>query len=332
MSELGKRSRREFLRHSIAAVAAGGALQMASQGQEPSGITRPEWTIACRDAHLPETGEADCWSAMKAIGVDGVEVVVDFDLACPSLKHPSRSYGIADGARIRELGADAERAGRKIVAFCLINRFDERPDEEVAFTARVARAAAELGVPVVRLDYVARKLNVEDEAFLDLAVETGRRIVEETDGLPVAFGVENHAHATNRPAFLRKLFDGVGSDRFGLTLDTANFYWYGFPLDELYAIYESFAPQTFHTHCKNICYPEDRRNVERPIGWEYGKYCCPVDEGDIDFRKFAAILRRHGYRGALCIENESLGRFPQEERPRILKREADLLRRIAAEV
>ena len=47
-------------------------------------------------------------------------------------------------------------------------------------------------------------------------------------------------------------------------------------LDELYKNFERFAPKVFHTHCKNIRYPEDKKNVRRPMGWEYDKYACPI--------------------------------------------------------
>jgi sugar phosphate isomerase/epimerase len=64
------------------------------------------------------------------------------------------------------------------------------------------------------------------------------------------------------------------------------------------------------------------------MGWEYSKYCCPIYEGDIDFQKVVAILRRAGYRGDLCVENESLGKFPEDERAGIVKKEIALLERL----
>ena len=106
----------------------------------------------------------------------------------------------------------------------------------------------------------------------------------------------------DNPQFLDRLFDGVGSCRLGLTLDTANFYWWGHPVSELYPIYEKFAPRVVHTHCKSIGYPDDKKNVRREMGWEYGKYCCPVYEGDIDFKKLAAILRKSGEDGHVRFE------------------------------
>ncbi len=303
-------------------------MNTTSQAQSRTPATRPAWAIACRDAHLPEVGEPDAFSAMTAIGVEGVEVTVTLNGECPGLFGRKKTFSIASPDGIKALGGELSAHKKKISAFCLHNRFDERPDEEVKCIEMTARAAVKLGTPAIRIDVVARRLKDEDE-FLKFAVQTGRRIVEATKDTPVRFGVENHGHTTNKPEFLRKLFDGVGSKRFGLTLDTANFYWFGHPLSKLYEIYSEFAASSCHTHCKSISYPKGEREKRRKIGWEYGKYCCPVYEGDIDFKRVLEILRKADYRGDLCIENESLGRFPKEQRRTILKKEADFLRRLA---
>ena len=122
----------------------------------------------------------------------------------------------------------------------------------------------------------------------------------------MAFAVENHGTTTNDPVFLNALFEKVGSKRLGLTLDTGNFYWFGHPLSKVYELYETFAPRVFHTHCKSIRYPAAEREKQRPMGWKYDQYTCPLGEGDIDFARVAAILHKAGYHNDLCIEDESL--------------------------
>ncbi len=285
--------------------------------------------MACRDAHLREVGEADVWSAMRAIGVEAVEAVVDLDGRCPGLFHPERTYAVFGEEAVASLAEELRQQRLRISAFCLLNHFDERADEEVAFVRKVAAAAGRLGVPAIRLDVVPRAIT-DESAFLEFAIGIGKRLVAETADAAVRFGVENHGGTTNKVEFLKAFLEGVGSERFGLTLDTANFYWFGYPLSKLYEIYEALAPITCHTHCKNIAYPGGERERQREKGWEYGTYCCPIDEGDIDFERVAAILRKHGYRGDLCIENESLRRFPPERHREILSREAALLRRLAS--
>jgi len=308
-----------------------GRREAAASEPAKAGAGKAAWAIACRDAHLPESGAADSWSAIKTIGADGAEVMVTSELACEHLYAPEGKFSIADAVAIRGLGRRFGDAGLKITAFCLGTQFDRRGEAEISFVLKVAAAAAELGVPAIRIDVVPREVKDEGE-FLKFAVDVGQRLVKDTGGTKVRFGVENHGRTTNKPEFLRKLFAGVGSERFGLTLDTANFYWFGHPLSKLYEIYAEFAPRVFHTHAKSIRFPASERDKQRPVGWEYDKYCCPVYEGDIVFARVAKILRRGGFAGDLCIENESLGRFPTNQRGPILRREIEHLRKAAASV
>ncbi len=334
-------TRRQFLRNSVVMAAGAATVPLTGACGERPDATRtapdkataedkPVWPIACRDAHLREIGQPDSWAAMTAIEADGVEVLVRLDLSCEYLIGGDAKFSLANAASIRAVGQRFKAENKRIAAFCLANQFDTRPEEEVACALKAAEAAAELGVPAIRLDFVPRELRGKEDEFLKLSVTLARRIIEGTQGSGIRFGVENHGGTTNKIEFLRRFFAEVGSDRFGLTMDTGNFYWFGYPLSQLYDIYAEFAPVTFHTHCKSIAYPESEREKQRQTGWEYGKYCCPVYEGDIDFARVAALLRRAGYRGSLCIENESLGRVSVEERADILAREVRHLRAAAA--
>jgi len=288
------------------------------------------WVVACRDEHLRQVGAADIWSAMQAAGVGAVEAVVDFDRTCPGLFRPDGRYSIAEMHDLLALQSDLRRHDLRISAFCLLNRFDERLEEEIEFVSDVVHAAVLLGVPAIRVDFLPHRLRDRQEEFLPLAIGAGRRLAEAVGNMPVRLGVENHVTTTNRTEFLRAFFDGVASDRIGLTLDAANFYWFGHPLSEVYRICEEFAGRVCHTHCKNIAYPPDRREAQRPMGWEYARHACPVDEGDIDFRRIADLLRRAGYAGDLCLENECLSRFPTDQRLDVLRREIAFLERLAA--
>jgi sugar phosphate isomerase/epimerase len=286
------------------------------------------WTAAVRDTHLREVGEKDAWSAAHAIGAEGVEVDVTADMVCGALfVGKGKPYSIADDAEIKRLAGDAKANAIAITAFCMHNQFDTDPAKEIAAVARVARACRAMGVPAIRLDVVPRKTKDPDE-FLTFATQTCKRFIADTADTAVKFGIENHGGTTNRVEFLEKLFAAVGSDRLGLTLDTGNFYWFGYPLSRLYEIYEQFAPRVFHTHVKSIKYPADKQNVQREMGWEYGKYNCPITEGDIDFKRVVAILRKAGYAGDLCIEDESLDKFDAAKRRDVLAKEVAFLKQI----
>lgn len=265
---------------------------------------------------------------MKDLGVAGVELQVDDALACPGLFHPTRPYSLSTEDEVKRLRDDLQQHGRVITALCLNNRLDERLDQEVAWAKSVARAAGQLQVTAVRIDVVPRRTPAGE--FLPVAIKACQALCAATADTPIRFGIENHGRMTNDPEFLERLFDGVGSPRLGLTLDIMNLYWFGHPLPDIYRIAEKFGSRVFHTHCKNLRYPEDRRNVRRPIGWEYDQYAAPLYEGDIQYPRVAEILRRAQYRGDLCLENECLGHVPKDQHAEVLRKEIQFLKRIAA--
>ncbi len=73
-----------------------------------------------------------------------------------------------------------------------------------------------------------------------------------------------------------------------------------------------------------------RKNIAhqgtRPVGQDYGKYCCPLDEGNLDLKRVVSILRTGGYGRDLCVENEALGKYPPEQRLGVLGRDVKALR------
>ena len=286
----------------------------------------PSLPAGCRDAMLRELGQPDCWSAAKSVGAEAIEVTVDDKFNLPLLAHPQSPYSISTDEGIKQLSGDLQAAGRKISAFCVASKFDARPDFEVDFIARLARISQQLGIRAMRIDVVSYKLPIEQ--FLDPAVEAVKKLMAATEGIDVRFGVENHGPCGNNPAFMLPLLDRVGSKRLGVTLDTGNLYWYGHPLSKVYELIETLAPRVVHTHCKNIRYPAEQREVQRPMGWEYAKYEAPIDQGDIDFARVVKILRAAGYAGDLCVENESLRKLPEAERASVLAAEIAYLKRL----
>ena len=322
MNPLPFLSRRSFIQTTGLALSAGllpaaGPLLAAS---------KQKWPVGCRDAHLKVAGLPDSWACMKALGAEGIEVNVEPNLDCAYLFHPQRKYTLATPEGIQTLKDDLAASGCRITSFMMANRLDERLEQELESARGLVKAAQQMGVDIIRIDVVPRKLG--GEAFLPFAIDACKRLCALAEGTPIRYGVENHGKITNDPEFLEKLFDGVGSDRLGLTLDCANFYWWGHPVKELYPIYRKFAARVVHTHCKSIRYPADKKNVRREMGWEYGKYNCPIYEGDLDFKRIVKTLRKAGYRGDLCVENESLGKYPANEQAEVLRKEIAWLKRL----
>jgi len=248
------------------------------------------------------TGHNDIWTALRTMGAEGVEAEIAADLTLPGLFHPTTKYSAATVSDLQQVADDTKNAGQQITAFCMANRFEERPEFEIKWCGEVAHAAQSLGVTVIRIDVVPTKLHKAE--FLKLAVEALRQIMAATESIGTSFAIENHGAVTNDPDFLRALFQEVGSERLGLTLDAANFYWFGHPLSKIYELCAAFAPHVFHTHCKSIHYPETEREIQRPIGWKYTECECSIGEGDLDYARIATILQKAGYRNDLCIEDE----------------------------
>jgi sugar phosphate isomerase/epimerase len=315
-------SRRNFIKTTGLAASAG---LLPSAGSLLA-AEKKKWPVGCRDLHLKIAGQPDSWSCMKSLGAEGIEVCAELNLACANLFHPQRKYTLATAEGIQVLKDDLTASGCRITAFMMANRLDERLEQELESARGLVKAADQLGVDVIRIDVVPRKLSGDE--FLPFAVDACKRLCAIAEGTPVRYGVENHGKITNNSQFLEKLFDGVGSEKLGLTLDCANFYWWGHPVNELYPIYEKFAPRVVHTHCKSIRYPADKKDVRREIGWEYGKYNCPIYEGDLDFKRIVEILRKANYRGDLCVEDESLGKFPAKDQADVLRKEMALLKKL----
>jgi sugar phosphate isomerase/epimerase len=204
---------------------------------------------------------------------------------------------------------------------------------EVDWVRRAAEAAQALGIPALRIDSIMRgerEMSVEDRiAQFSSAL---REALPATERTGVALAIENHGACGNDPAFLAGVLDAFEDPRLGLTLDTGNFYWHGNPLSELYRIYERFAPRVKHTHVKSIHYPAELRETRREIGYKYGEYASPLDEGDIDLGRVIGLLRRAGCPGDLTIENEALGRYPAGERAALLRRDVSHLRKLLSQL
>ncbi len=315
---LARSDRRQFLRDS-ARLAAGVALApcLARLG---SAAAPAALLAGVRDVMLPKAEMTDCWKAAQSVGAESLELTIQDDLSLAALFHPEKKYSLATPEDVQVLAADVKAAGLRVGGFCMANRFEERPDFELQWCAKVAQGAAALGCKAVRIDIRASKRPTPELVEVVL-VPLLKKLMAQTEATGVSFGIENHGRVTNDPDVLQALFDGVGSPRLGLTLDTGNFYWFGHPLSKLYQLYERFAPRVVHTHCKSIQYPEELREQQRTMGLEYAKRCCPIDQGDIDFRRVVSILKQAGYANDLCIENESLKRFPEEERGPIVARE-----------
>lgn len=274
--------------------------------------------VSVRDGH-PAAVFGTIKAGLDAMGIDAVELNYDRNRTVPSLDSAGRE-SLADKTAIEHFAYKC--AGLKIKPSALLLSNDFGADDlagELDWVVSAVKAAAQLRIKAIRIDAIMSKqdqwpLEKRAKHFADCM----SRILDATKGLDVAMGIENHGHKGNEHEFLDAVLDAVHSPRVGLTLDTGNFYWYGYPLSKVHEIIKHFAPRVKHTHIKSIHYPADKRNIQREIGWGYGEYCSPLREGDIDFKLVFKALKDAGYKGDLCIENESLGRYDKDKQKTIL--------------
>jgi sugar phosphate isomerase/epimerase len=285
--------------------------------------------VAIRDAMLAEVDARRVFENLRELGVAAVEIEVRQDYSTPSIRRDDgRPHSVKDAAVIAELKQRLSDPGVRVSALLVSTDFAS-PDasSHVDWAVRAVHAAAELGAPVVRIDPLTRNTSL---GMGEVLVAFNRHVydlLKRTRGVPVDLGVENHGPVANDPRFLDHVFAAAKDDpRLGLTLDTGNFYWFGHPLAEVYRLIQRYAPRARHTHIKNINYPREIAERTRPIRLDYGKYCCALDEGNLDLRKVVGILRNGGYDRDLCIENESLDKHPPEQRLAMLARDVRALR------
>ena len=288
--------------------------------------------VAVRDGSLYQAGFATALEGARQLGVSSLEVALAKDGAVRSLIS-EQNWNLHDPAQREEFGGEAAANGLRVCALLCAQNFNAPdPQPEIEYIRDAGLAAIALGIPAVRVDsHMTGQAELPLDVRVAKFVQPLRQILEVTEGSTVAFGIENHGPQGNDPEWMLQVVRGIDNARLGLTLDVGNWYWYGHPLSYLYGhIYPTFAPYTVHTHVKNINYPAEIRETQREIGHEYGKYNCPLAQGDLDLALVARILRDAGYDGDLCIEDESLGKFPLEERARILAEDVEHLRRAIA--
>lgn len=274
--------------------------------------------ISIRDEVVLAAGYTSLAEGLKDLEIGAVELFVNRDNTVPAIdpKEGKNRLNLTVPEELAALQSQANAHGIRIAALCMGNDFNaEDKDFEVQWAVNTIRASERLGVPAIRIDAIMhgeRELSLEERQ--SLVATMIHRILDATSDSQVELGIENHGFQGNDPAFLEGLLAKVASPRLGLTLDSGNFYWRGWPLSHIYSIFEQFASRVKHTHIKNIRYPEEIRETEREIGYEYGKYVSPIHEGDIDHTRYFQALKQAGYDRDLCLEDESLGKYSVEDR------------------
>ena len=289
--------------------------------------------VGMRDVCIFQAGYESIYEAMAELELNAVELAVDRRLKIPS---PDGTGGyprlsIATEAETLAAAQAYKQAGLHVSGLLLANNFNaEDVQAEIEWVAGAVRAGEVIGADAVRVDAaMTGQRELPKDKRVTIYADAVKQVLAATEDYQIPLGIENHGAQGNDPQWLQSVLDAVNSPRLGVTLDTGNFYWAGFPLNTVYQIVEDLVAQVRHVHCKNIAYPVRHRQRRRELGWQYGEYVAPIHQGDIDHGKIVAMLAAAGYEGGLNIEDESLAKFPPAQRRQVLRQEADYLARLA---
>ena len=279
--------------------------------------------IAIRDVFLTQRyGFKSIIEGLRELGLNHIELHVDRNMN-------TIMGNVSDKASLSKVKEFLKSNDIEVCAVLLDNDFSARDiDSEIKYIVKACGVAYELNCNVVRINAFMRPIHTFTmKDYISKTVEYVRRCLDLTRDYNVSLAMENHGYIANDREFIREVLKGTSSDRFGLTLDTGNFYWYGYPLSELYEIYKEFAPYVKHTHMKNFTVEEgykEKRRLGLGIGRIQG---APLYEGDIDIKRTVKILHNAGYDYDLTLEDESLYRFDSRLWKEIIKKDIEHLRR-----
>lgn len=282
--------------------------------------------VSIREAILQMAGYQSISEGLADLGLDNVEVEFLKDYSVYATDSWKRINFSKENA-VETIKSAYFDKGIKICAFLLHNNFNcEDQEAEINWVVDVINVAEALSIPAIRIDAVTKGEKEEPfEVRTARFVKCMKKVLAATQNSTVALGIENHGVQGNDPEFLRHVIDAVANDRLGVNMDTGNFYWNGYALEKVYEILKSVAPNTKHTHVKNINYPEDLRSQQRESGWEYSTYVSPIYEGDIDHKRVVEILKNAGYKGPLTIEDESLHKFDEQAKKDVIRKDVKYL-------
>lgn len=138
-------------------------------------------------------------------------------------------------------------------------------------------------------------INYAGERNLRIAIENCPMPGWQFEGLP-----GNLAYA---PLIWDEMFSRLPQANFGLNLDPSHLVW----LDvNYYDVVPKYASRIFHTHAKDTEIFADKRAYDSILnsGWgTWWSYRLPGN-GEIDWKRWAQVLKASGYDGVLSIEHE----------------------------
>lgn len=181
-----------------------------------------------------------------------------------------------------------------------------RPEVAVPYLTQAIRYASDLGAPVVNTDEGIKPDGMSDDEAFEIMRYTVGRVMKTAERYRVKVGLEPHQQYTVRKDTFLRLLGLSDSPCWMVNWDTGNYYLGGH--DDPYEMLERIADRVCHMHAKDISIQHSDAERGKVTGTPVG---CACGEGVIDWPRVIAIMRRHGFRGVLCVE---CGEIDQAER------------------
>ncbi|MGC8976775.1 MAG: sugar phosphate isomerase/epimerase family protein [Candidatus Ratteibacteria bacterium] len=176
------------------------------------------------------------------------------------------------------------------------NDFVQKTKEEllnqVKMVSELCKKVKDIGCNQIRIDGGWPKEGLDSSKYKELILEGVKRVVEYAEKENVYLALDNHGIITNDYELQLEIFEKINSKYLGANLDTMNYRWYGYPVENLKEIYKLIAPYTLHTHIKD------------GIGTRENYRGMVLGEGEIPVVEAIKILKEKNYKGVWCIEYE----------------------------
>lgn len=173
-----------------------------------------------------------------------------------------------------------------------IQKTSDEFENQLKIISGMCKIVKELGFHQLRIDGGWPKETVEEKNHKKLVLEGIKQSVEIAEKESVYLALDNHGTITNDYQFQVEIFKQIKSEYLGANLDTMNYRWYGYPVEDLSKIYQSIAPYAIHTHIKD------------GIGAKENYIGKIIGEGEIPIDEAIKILKENNYKGVWCIEYE----------------------------
>ncbi len=173
-----------------------------------------------------------------------------------------------------------------------IQKTSEECENQINLISKMCVLVKELGFNQLRIDGGWVKKTVAEKDYKSLIIKGIKRAVEIAEKEKVYLALDNHGTITNDYQFQIEIFEKIKSKYLGANLDTMNYRWYGYPVEDLLKIYKSIAPYAIHTHIKD------------GIGVKENYTGKIIGEGEIPVSQVIRILKENNYQGVWCIEYE----------------------------